>query len=154
MIAFLKAIKKNKESLDLDSESKMLCKDGGYLDILWSNYLMYDENGVPEFVVSIGMNIIKHKLVNENLIVSQERFRVVTEETNCELWDIVGTAIHKIIYYDKLTGLPNKTSIDNLMAKKILNAERKRNKVALFYIDLDNFKSVNDILGPPGGNQL
>jgi len=51
------------------------------------------------------------------------------KETEDELWDIVGVAIHKLMYYDQLTGLPNRLLIENLVSSELENAERKRKKL-------------------------
>lgn len=46
---------------DSDLEGKFLCKNGSYIDILWSNYFMYDKKGDPEYIVGLGMNITAQK---------------------------------------------------------------------------------------------
>jgi diguanylate cyclase (GGDEF)-like protein/PAS domain S-box-containing protein len=56
--------------------------------------------------------------------------------------------------YDELTGLPNRVLMLDRLAQAIAVAHRARNQTALFYIDLDRFKNVNDSLGHTVGDAL
>jgi diguanylate cyclase (GGDEF)-like protein len=57
-------------------------------------------------------------------------------------------------YHDALTGLPNRFLAKDRLTMSMTNAKRKRTQVAIFYMDLDNFKHVNDSLGHPLGDVL
>lgn len=54
--------------------------------------------------------------------------------------------------HDYLTGLPNRLLFDDRLSTAISRAERNRKKLALLFIDLDNFKSINDRLGHAAGD--
>lgn len=56
--------------------------------------------------------------------------------------------------YDQLTGLSNRTHILDQVTHAFNNAQRNGTYVALFFINLDNFKAVNDSLGHEAGDQL
>ncbi|WP_163833089.1 putative bifunctional diguanylate cyclase/phosphodiesterase [Spartinivicinus ruber] len=56
--------------------------------------------------------------------------------------------------YDMLTNLPNRVMFQNELKKNINRAERFDGIVALFFIDLDKFKDVNDTLGHMVGDEL
>ncbi|MES9855094.1 MAG: EAL domain-containing protein [Sedimenticola sp.] len=56
--------------------------------------------------------------------------------------------------YDELTGLPNKSYMMLLIAEAFHRAKRKKEKVALIYIDLDHFKNINDTMGHRAGDEL
>lgn len=56
--------------------------------------------------------------------------------------------------FDELTGLPNRLQINELLTVAVKNASRKKQCVAVFYIDVDNYKQVNDKLGHQLSNQL
>lgn len=56
--------------------------------------------------------------------------------------------------YDQLTGLPNRTNFFDKLEFSLSNARRNKSVVALLFIDLDGFKTVNDTLGHAMGDHL
>jgi diguanylate cyclase (GGDEF)-like protein/PAS domain S-box-containing protein len=57
-------------------------------------------------------------------------------------------------YYDNLTGLPNRTLALDRLHQATGRAGREGNKCAVMFIDLDNFKQINDTLGHIAGDAL
>ena len=56
--------------------------------------------------------------------------------------------------HDFLTGLPNRLLMEDRLGQAIALAERHSGEVAVLYLDLDQFKQVNDSLGHMGGDKL
>jgi PAS domain S-box-containing protein len=62
--------------------------------------------------------------------------------------------IQHLAYHDNLTGLPNRSLLQDRLAHSIAHAERSDRKVGVLFIDLDNFKNINDTLGHDVGDEL
>ena len=54
--------------------------------------------------------------------------------------------LHKMAFYDSLTGLPNKKLFINRLEQNISLAKRNGKLIGTMFIDLDSFKSVNDTM--------
>ncbi|MCZ8534298.1 PAS domain S-box protein [Psychrobacillus psychrodurans] len=57
-------------------------------------------------------------------------------------------------FHDSLTGLPNRRLFEEKMQQSLKEAKRQQRKCALFYMDIDKFKWVNDNLGHSIGDEL
>jgi diguanylate cyclase (GGDEF)-like protein len=56
--------------------------------------------------------------------------------------------------YDALTGVPNRALFLDRLEQAIVRSTRSRKPMALLFLDIDRFKSVNDTLGHAGGDEL
>jgi diguanylate cyclase (GGDEF)-like protein len=96
------------------------------------------------------------KMTKEQLLEANERL-IVAMVSAQTMADAALQANEQILYmaeHDFLTGLPNRVLLSDRLAQSITLAQRYGNKVALMYLDLDNFKHVNDSLGHEVGDQL
>jgi diguanylate cyclase (GGDEF)-like protein/PAS domain S-box-containing protein len=87
-----------------------------------------DQYGMPEAVTVISKDITEHKKTEE-----QVRF---------------------LAYFDSLTGLPNRFFFKELLDKALAHAERRKLILAILFLDVDNFKRINDTLGHDIGDEL
>ena len=60
--------------------------------------------------------------------------------------------LKQLAYYDALTNLPNRALFKDRLEQELISAERKKNRLALFFLDLDHFKNINDTLGHWAGD--
>jgi diguanylate cyclase (GGDEF)-like protein/PAS domain S-box-containing protein len=75
-------------------------------------------------------------------------FEDVTAQRESEL------ALRRLASFDSLTGLPNRTVFNDRLDHAIAKAQRNSGTLAVCFLDLDNFKNINDSLGHKAGDQL
>jgi diguanylate cyclase (GGDEF)-like protein len=66
----------------------------------------------------------------------------------------LGETMRRLAQHDTLTGLPNRLMFTERLKQALNKARRHSSQLALFFIDLDQFKHVNDSLGHSVGDQL
>jgi diguanylate cyclase (GGDEF)-like protein/PAS domain S-box-containing protein len=62
--------------------------------------------------------------------------------------------IRQLAFFDPLTRLPNRRMLQDRAGQALASAEREGKQLALLFIDLDHFKTINDSLGHSAGDQL
>ncbi len=100
----------------------------------------------PDIVLSLnGQGLFDG---NHDLIGGVITFRDVTEQTR------KNSELEKRAQFDELTGLPNRKLFTEQLTRAIGRSQRKSVPLAVLFIDLDRFKSVNDTLGHDVGDAV
>ncbi|AOG21650.1 EAL domain-containing protein [Acidovorax sp. RAC01] len=103
-------------------------RDGSTIEVEGRWTLVRGDDGQPQSILAIDTDIRQRK--------ASER------------------EIQRLAFYDALTGLPNRMLLMDRMHQALATAQRRQQGGALLFIDLDNFKTLNDTLGHDQGDLL
>ncbi|MGH2572972.1 MAG: putative bifunctional diguanylate cyclase/phosphodiesterase [Actinomycetota bacterium] len=109
-------------------EYRMFHRDGRVVWVRDEAALVIDEAGRPRFWQGVMVDVTERKRAEEQVAF--------------------------LAYHDKLTGLPNRVLFEQVLDVSLARARRQDQAVAVLYMDLDNFKLVNDSLGHAAGDEL
>ena len=103
-------------------------KDGSSVVVEGHWTLVKDDHGRPQAILAIKTDITQRKSAE--------------------------SAIQRLAFFDVLTGLPNRQLLVDRLDKALAHSARSKQGGALLFIDLDNFKTLNDTLGHDIGDLL
>ncbi len=92
-------------------------------------------------VIALLLGYLTYILVRQPVVLS-ELVKKRTEE------------LEKLAFYDPLTGLCNRRLFNDYVGKMIDHTARSDNRLALLYLDIDDFKRINDSMGHDAGDEL
>src|SRR5205807_446244 len=156
-----------------NAEFRMRRRDGQQVVILENARAMRDaKNRIVGYEGTIA-NITERKRAEQAVFAEKERAQVTIQESAAPIWHRKGRVIGAVIVFhdvtkerrlkralsyqashDALTGLINRREFDNLLHTAVLGAQCGEGSYALLYIDLDQFKVVNDTCGHQAGDRL
>ncbi|MGQ5524484.1 putative bifunctional diguanylate cyclase/phosphodiesterase [Chitinimonas sp. PSY-7] len=112
----------------------------------WQGEITYrrrDGRHVPTWQTMVrvrdGRGEIEHYLAILNDLTERQRFEHQVEQ---------------LVYYDVLTGLPNRALLSDRINQAMVRTERRAGQLAIVFIDLDRFKAINNSLGNHLGDQI
>ena len=128
----------------------------------------YNARAIYKLWKDAGFHLIDHELharfgSREPRWFSISMMGVIEAGALLRIWGVMRdvTALHEAVSalrhqsrHDALTGLPNRTCFASDLDQAIAEAARGRHRFALFVIDLDHFKEINDTLGHPVGDEM
>lgn len=143
----LKHIHEGISSLLLEDEFSLSYKvkhsQGNHIDILTRiKVISRDEQGKPLCILGTHEDITEVTKIKKELATNQENF------------ELVYAKLENCAFYDSLTGLPNRINIETKLNMIISDAISNSTKGAVLFIDLDNFKNLNDTLGHSFGDEV
>ena len=97
-------------------------------------------------------NSVKKRLKTLNVHLEER----VADETKkrMELYRKSHEKLEEMAHYDALTKLPNRVLFFDRLRQSILKSKRNRTKLAVLFLDLDNFKEINDTYGHIFGDEI
>ena len=113
----------------------LIRQDGSELSASLSLTLLKDESGEPTGIVCYSQDITARKAAESEL---KEQKNILEHQA----------------YHDALTQLPNRLLFHDRLTRAIEKAKRNAKQLAVFFIDLDRFKKINDSLGHDIGDEV
>jgi diguanylate cyclase (GGDEF)-like protein/PAS domain S-box-containing protein len=116
------------DNQDINFEHRIIDKDKGVKIILHEGKISLDSRGKPARIVFISQDVTEKKKKEDEV-----RF---------------------LAFYDRLTELPNRLLYKEHLSKALADAKRAKSLLAVLFVDIDNFRMINDTFGRKTGDSL
>lgn len=114
-------------------------------------HLMFTEFGIRKHIVDLRTS--RHPITGDYITLVTE-YDVTTLTDAITKLEKTKEELKMLAHYDSVTHLPTVRLCKEILHSALLSAKRLQNKVAVMFIDLDGFKSVNDEFGHATGDEL
>lgn len=113
-------------------------------DSYWQGEVHYIRKNGEERVSWTGISATRSRSGHvQNLII------IISDITERK---VIERRIHRLAYFDPLTGLPNRSQMYERLDQMVASAHENKKHVAVLFLDLDRFKPINDSMGHPAGD--
>ncbi len=130
-----------------------LVNDGDWESVV--NALEAQAEYTAEFLVNTAKGEAWHQLNFQRSPDSTTgRVTLLVSEVDITMRRVAEERAHSLAYLDTLTGLPNRTLLNEALDREITFARTSNKRLAVLFIDLDRFKIINDSLGHGVGDEL
>jgi diguanylate cyclase (GGDEF)-like protein/PAS domain S-box-containing protein len=121
-----------------------------------ANWLLHNESLPPQehtVIAKSGRAIPVHsaRILLDRTAESPQFYAI---DIDLSLQKAAESKLKQLADYDALTMLPNRHQLNHHLGNLILKAKREQGRFAIFFIDLDNFKYINDTFGHNYGDEL
>ncbi len=128
-----------------DSEIPVTTLGQDCLQGAWEGEVLCQRKDKKQYWAAVTISPIIGKLGKQNYVIS-----------GIDISDLkaVNRQMQQLALFDSLTGLANRRLFVDRLTQSIENAKRHKDKTALLFLDLDQFKRINDTLGHDAGDSL